>query len=64
MAVELVQGFTGSVDGLETLACEGPKLLPALFKLVSDNEDISKAAITSLVNLSQVPLLFSQAENK
>ena len=52
-AVELVQGLTGSPEGIAHLSGRSAKLLPALFRLVGD-EEASRAALVSLVNLSQV----------
>lgn len=57
MAAEGIQGLTGSPDGVQILAGHAAALLPALFLRVPDQTDISKAALTALVNLSQV-LLF------
>jgi hypothetical protein len=53
-AVGLVQGLTGSAEGAQTLSQAGTELLPALLWLVGDSSQISRAALTSLVNLSQV----------
>ena len=55
MAVEGVQGLTGSPEGIHLLSAHTDSLLPALFLLASDQDkEISKAALISLVNLSQV----------
>ena len=54
MAVEGVQGLTGSPGGIQLLSPYTESLLPVLFLLVPDKKDISKAALTALVNLSQV----------
>lgn len=55
MAVEGVQGLTGSPEGVRLLTAHTRALLTALFLLIPDRrDDISKAALTSLVNLSQV----------
>lgn len=53
-AVGLVQGLTGSPEGTQTLASASNELLPALLWLVGDSSQVSRAALTSLVNLSQV----------
>lgn len=53
-AVDLVEGLTGSVDGLEQLMTQSGSLLPALLRLIAGDRDISRAALTSLINLSQV----------
>lgn len=53
-AVGLVEGLTGSAEGTQTLSSASNELLPALLWLVGDSNQISKAALTSLVNLSQV----------
>ena len=55
-ALDLVQGLTGSVDGLEQLMTQSGSLFPALLRLIAGDRDISKAALTSLINLSQVHL--------
>ena len=54
MAAEGVSGLTGSPDGLQILKRYTRDLLPALFLRVPDQAAISKAALTALVNLSQV----------
>ena len=53
-AASLVEGLTGSVDGLEQLMTQCDTLLPALLRLIAGDRDISKAALNSLINLSQV----------
>ena len=53
-AVDLVEGLTGSVDGLEQLMTQADVLLPALLRLIAATEGTSKAALHSLINLSQV----------
>ncbi len=53
-AVGLVEGLAGSSEGVQTLSPAHDELLPALLWLVADSSHISKAALTSLVNLSQV----------
>ncbi len=52
-AVGLVEGLSGSLEGVEKLLSESDKLLPALLKLIGAQKDISKGALTSLINLSQ-----------
>ena len=54
MAADGVQGLTGSPEGLQLLSAHTAGLLPALFQLIPDQNHISKAALTALVNLSQV----------
>jgi hypothetical protein len=54
VAVELVQGLSGSPEGIEKLAGQAAILLPSLLRLVTGSAEISKAALVSLVNLSQV----------
>ena len=53
-AVDLVEGLTGSVDGLEQLMSHSGSLLPALLRLIAGDRDISKTALNCLINLSQV----------
>jgi hypothetical protein len=53
-AVELVQGLTGSPDGIAQLGKLSAKLLPSLFRLVPCPEAVSRPALVALVNLSQV----------
>lgn len=55
-AAELVQGLTGSPEGIAQLSSRADHLLPPLFRLVGDGP-FSQAALTSLVNLSQQPLV-------
>lgn len=52
-AAELVQGLTGSPEGIAKLASRSAKLLPPLFRLVPAPEATSRAALVALVNLSQ-----------
>lgn len=54
-AVELVQGLTGSPEGIAQLASVEDSLLPPLFRLVGAEPSISRPALASLVNLSQEP---------
>ncbi|KAH7616908.1 putative Protein HGH1-like protein [Nannochloris sp. 'desiccata'] len=55
-AVELVQGLTGSPEGIAQLATRTDALLPPLFRLVGAAQPaISRPALSSLVNLSQEP---------
>ena len=51
--MDLVEGLTGSVDGLEQLMTQSDGLLPALLRLIAGDRDVSKAALNSLINLSQ-----------
>ena len=53
-AVDLVEGLTGSVDGLEQLMTQADVLLRALLRLIAGDAGTSKAALLSLINLSQV----------
>lgn len=57
-AVGMVQGLTATPEGAEQLRSESEELLPALLWLMNDEGQVSKAALTSLVNLSQVSLAF------
>lgn len=50
----MVQGLTATPEGAEQLRSESDELLPALLWLMNDEGQVSKAALTSLVNLSQV----------
>lgn len=52
-AVGMVQGLTATPEGAEQLRSESDELLPALLWLMNDEAQVSKAALTSLVNLSQ-----------
>ena len=54
MAVDLVKGLTGDPAGVSKLTQQAQQLIPALLKLVSDQNNIQKSAITSIVNLCQV----------
>ena len=56
-AVELVQGLTGSPEGIAQLASRGKRLLSPLFRLVGAESSISRPALASLVNLSQEPFV-------
>ena len=56
MALDLVQGLTGDTAGVVTLSQRSQQLLPELLKLVSDQDKLQQAAVTSLVNLCQVQL--------
>lgn len=59
-AAELVQGLTGSPEGIAKLAGRSAKLLPPLFRLVAAPEATSRAALVALVNLSQEPAVQQQ----
>ena len=52
--MDLVEGLTGSVDGLEQLMTQADVLLRALLRLIAGDAGTSKAALHSLINLSQV----------
>ncbi|KAK9846461.1 hypothetical protein WJX81_004401 [Elliptochloris bilobata] len=53
MALSLVVGLTGSPEGMEKLS-GAPDLLPALLRLVPDRDaEVSRNALTALVNISQ-----------
>ncbi|EIE25556.1 ARM repeat-containing protein [Coccomyxa subellipsoidea C-169] len=52
-AIGLVEGLAGSLEGIEKLLMESDKLLPALLRLIGADKDLSKGALTSLINLSQ-----------
>lgn len=54
-AIFLVQGLTGSPDGISQLSSRRDTLIPALLRLVADSEQISRPALVSLVNLAQEP---------
>ena len=49
-----MEGLTGSVDGLEQLMTQADVLLLALLRLIAGDSATSKAALHSLINLSQV----------
>ena len=52
--MSLVVGLTGSPEGLEKLG-SAKGLLPALLQRVPDTDaEVSRSALTALVNLSQV----------
>ncbi|CAG9462834.1 unnamed protein product [Pedinophyceae sp. YPF-701] len=54
MSVDLVQGLTGSSDGIEMLLQQRTQLFEPLLRLLADPAaSVSRAAATSLVNLSQ-----------
>lgn len=52
-AVEIVQGLSGTDDGVRRLSSHASALLPPLLALLSESEEISKPAAEALVNLSQ-----------
>lgn len=54
-AADLIQGLTGSPEGIAQLSTRSAALLPALFRLVGDDPAASRAALVALVNLSQEP---------
>ena len=53
-AAELISGLTGSVEGSQKLQQHRGVLLPSLQRLVAELNGSGKAALTALVNLSQV----------
>lgn len=58
MAVDIVSGLSGSAEGIDKLKGVQVSLLGALLRLVPDpNADVSKAALTALVNMSQDPAM-------
>lgn len=54
-AAELVQGLTGSPEGIATLAARASTLLSPLLRLISDSPSVSRPALVALVNLAQEP---------
>lgn len=52
-AVEIVQGLSGTDEGVQRLATHAKELLPPLLLLLGEAEEISKPAAEALVNLSQ-----------
>jgi hypothetical protein len=53
--VDIVKGLTGSPGGIDQLKGQLSKLLLSLLRLVADKSNaVAAAALTSLVNLSQV----------
>ena len=54
-AVDIVQGLTGSDEGARSLATRAADLVPPLLQLLTEPQEISKAAAEALVNLSQYP---------
>lgn len=54
-AAELIQGLTGSPEGLSHLSSRSDALLPALLRLVGAEPAPARAALAALVNLSQEP---------
>jgi hypothetical protein len=52
-ALDIVQGLTGSPDGIDKLKTHIAKLLGNLLRLANDSTETSKPALTCLVNLSQ-----------
>lgn len=53
----MVEGLAGGQEGIEKLAPSAPTLLPALLRLMTAPDALSKAALTALINLSQARLL-------
>lgn len=56
-AVDIVQGLTGSEEGLRNLANHSKILLPSLLHLVGDKKEFEQPALEALVNLSQETVL-------
>ncbi|KAL6780249.1 FAM203 family protein [Auxenochlorella protothecoides] len=54
-AAELVEGLTGSPEGMSTLSNRADTLLPPLLRLIADTTEASRPALTALVNLAQEP---------
>lgn len=54
-AVDIVQGLSGSDDGLRQLLSVSDKILKPLLKLLVASPEVSKPAAAALVNLSQDP---------
>lgn len=52
-AVEIVQGLSGTDEGVQRLSSHASSLLPPLLSLLSESEEISKPTAEALVNLSQ-----------
>jgi len=52
-AVDIVQGLTGSEEGVQSLANHSKALLPSLLHLVGDKKEFEQPALEALVNLSQ-----------
>ncbi|BBN16642.1 hypothetical protein MPTK1_7g08110 [Marchantia polymorpha subsp. ruderalis] len=52
-AVDIVQGLTGTEDGLRVLSSKCSQLLPPLLNLLADTQEIAQPAAEALVNLSQ-----------
>ncbi|XP_031744984.1 protein HGH1 homolog isoform X2 [Cucumis sativus] len=52
-AIDIVQGLTGSEDGMQSLAKYPDVLLPSLARLLKEQKDVAERAAEALVNLSQ-----------
>lgn len=52
-AARIVEGLTGSPEGLQQLMSSAENLLPALLRRLSDDPAVSRAVLTALVNLTQ-----------
>lgn len=63
-AVEIVQGLTGSEDGLAQLASKAEACVPKLLHLLGKPVPESKPAATALVNLTGIPEVATLAVNK
>ncbi|GBG86276.1 hypothetical protein CBR_g41270 [Chara braunii] len=57
MAVSIVQGLTGSEEGLRKLGYVAGDLIPSLLRRLYDEAAIAELAASTLVNLSQNPRL-------
>ncbi|KAL6350746.1 hypothetical protein AAG906_028213 [Vitis piasezkii] len=54
-AVDIVQGLTGSEDGLQSLCSHSDVLIPSLSRVLSEKKEVSEPAAEALINLSQKP---------
>eukprot|EP00250_Pteridium_aquilinum_P005202 c15335_g1_i2 orf=161-1129(+) len=54
-AVNIVQGLTGTEEGIQSLASKGDSLCGPLLVLLRSDQDLSQPAAEALVNLSQEP---------
>ncbi|KAL2611071.1 hypothetical protein R1flu_022763 [Riccia fluitans] len=52
-AVDIVQGLTGSEDGIRVLTSKSSQLFVPLLNLINDPQEIAQPAAEALVNLSQ-----------
>ncbi|KAM7464525.1 hypothetical protein LguiA_032646 [Lonicera macranthoides] len=56
-AVDIVQGLTGSEDGLQSLGIHSDVVLPSLSRLLGEKKEVSGPAAEALINLSQNSVL-------